>query len=136
MSAWRIFYADGNSFSSADGAPEDAPRWGVICCRYYAPGQRTTTFGSDFYTWDATDGEMQARDRMGVVEFALSLGLITCIEPGAPTVFETTAGRFDMEGLLIWLINEKRLVLAGQTVPTSQYKAIMRRALDEPGATQ
>jgi hypothetical protein len=27
---WRIYYSDGSTFSSEDGAPEDAPGWGVV----------------------------------------------------------------------------------------------------------
>lgn len=31
--AWRIYYADGSSFDSDDGAPEDAPTTGVLCIK-------------------------------------------------------------------------------------------------------
>lgn len=27
---WKIFYADGSTFSDRDGAPESAPGWGVL----------------------------------------------------------------------------------------------------------
>lgn len=27
---WRVFYADGSSFGSADGLPEASPAWGVV----------------------------------------------------------------------------------------------------------
>lgn len=131
MAQWKIFYADGATFSDADGDVSSAPRWGMICCRSYTPGKVTTTYGTDFYTWDDVDGQMQARDRMGVVELALSMGLVLSIEPGAPTIFDTPAGRFDMEGLLFWLIDVKRIVLAGQTVPASQYKTIMDQAYSD-----
>ena len=30
MLAWRIYYADGTTFDSSMGGPDDAPAWGVI----------------------------------------------------------------------------------------------------------
>ena len=31
MIDWRIYYEDGSTFDSSQGAPEDAPAFGVIC---------------------------------------------------------------------------------------------------------
>jgi hypothetical protein len=35
VDSWRIFYADGSTFSSADGSWSDAPPFGVQCVAYY-----------------------------------------------------------------------------------------------------
>ena len=46
--AWRIFYADGSSFSSADGAWADAPPFGLTCVVWYHdPPYKTLETGGD-----------------------------------------------------------------------------------------
>lgn len=35
IKAWRIYYADGSTFTSNDGAWADAPPFGVQCVVYY-----------------------------------------------------------------------------------------------------
>jgi hypothetical protein len=30
MFKWRLYYADGSTFSDTDGAPHDSPPWGVV----------------------------------------------------------------------------------------------------------
>ena len=35
VKAWRIFYADGSTYSSEDGTWADAPPFGVQCVVYY-----------------------------------------------------------------------------------------------------
>lgn len=128
MTTWRIFYDDYSTFSDEEGLLEVSPRWGVICGVTYAPDQQVTTFGMDFYTWDAVDGQFQARDRVGVVDYAMALGLVSTVTPGAPSLYETSDGMFDLEGLLFWLIDHKKLVWAGRTVPASQYHEILNSA--------
>jgi len=52
--AWRIYYADGSTFSSADGTWEDAPTRGVqVVVWYHDDGLRTITAGEDVYTYGA-----------------------------------------------------------------------------------
>lgn len=55
---WRIYYADGSTFSNEDGEPWDAPGWGaqVICCEQddgTAPpiSGNNTTMPVDCYRW-------------------------------------------------------------------------------------
>ena len=40
---WRVFYTDGSTFASTDGAWEDAPRDGVAVVVYYHPDGRLTS---------------------------------------------------------------------------------------------
>lgn len=62
MIAWRIYYADGSTFSDRDGRVEDAPGWGVIIIAQqdmtpqpYNIG-RLYRFGKDFYCWELGRG--------------------------------------------------------------------------------
>lgn len=59
IKAWRIFYADGSSFSSEDGSWAEAPPFGVQCVVYYhLPPYKTLDGGynnGDVYTWQGKD---------------------------------------------------------------------------------
>jgi len=77
MIDWRIYYGDGSTFSSEDGAAEDAPPGGVICVAWYDEDhRRRLAHGSDYYIFDA--GRWSGVDASG---FWQHLG-----EPGAKIV--------------------------------------------------
>lgn len=42
VESWTVFYADGSTFSSAQGSWADAPRFGVACVVYYHVANRRT----------------------------------------------------------------------------------------------
>lgn len=44
IKSWRIFYADGSTFSSEDGTWADAPPFGVQVVVYYHVGDRKTLY--------------------------------------------------------------------------------------------
>lgn len=53
MSEWKIFYGDGSTFSSAQGAPHEAPSELFVCAvGYDERGRRYIMHGWDFYYWD------------------------------------------------------------------------------------
>lgn len=46
IESWRIFYADGSTFSSEDGTWAEAPPFGLTCVVYYhAPPHKTLDSG-------------------------------------------------------------------------------------------
>lgn len=46
--AWRIFYADGSTFTSNDGTWAEAPPFGLSCVVYYhTPPYKTVDSGGD-----------------------------------------------------------------------------------------
>lgn len=65
---WIIFYADGTSFSSDDGAPHEAPRWGIVCIA--APSAdhgRVLWIGKDYFWWD--ENEWINGDFTGLIDY-------------------------------------------------------------------
>jgi len=59
MSKWRIFYSDGSTFSHDEGAPEDAPAFGIVCIVQPDPDRgRNIMHGWDWYYFN--DGEGRA----------------------------------------------------------------------------
>lgn len=49
---WCVYYDDGSTFSSDDGAPEDAPLDGVLGIgQVDDDGRKNRFWGQDFYFW-------------------------------------------------------------------------------------
>lgn len=49
---WRLYYDDGTTFSSEDGAPDEAPLDGVVGVgEEDDTGRRQTYWGADYYFW-------------------------------------------------------------------------------------
>ena len=64
--AWKIFYGDGSTFTSADGSPYDAPRLGVQCIVGPDPDVgRYTVSDKDAYWWVEKAGRWTGGDRTG-----------------------------------------------------------------------
>lgn len=60
VESWRIVYADGSTFTSADGTWAEAPPFGVQAVVYYHVPDRgrlrvTVDGGKDVYVWDGAD---------------------------------------------------------------------------------
>jgi hypothetical protein len=67
MIRWIIWYDDGSSFTSDDGEPHEAPRWGVqVIAAYSADHGRVLNHGKDFY-WRDGD-EWLGGDLVGLVD--------------------------------------------------------------------
>jgi hypothetical protein len=67
MTQWAIWYDDGRSFSSDDGPPENAPRWGVICIAAYSGDHgRMIWHATDYYGWI---GEWISFDAAGLLDY-------------------------------------------------------------------
>jgi len=68
MVTWIAWYSDDSSFTSEDGEPHEAPRWGVICIAAYSGAHgRMIWHGTDYYGW--RDGEWVSFDATGLVDY-------------------------------------------------------------------
>lgn len=103
---WRIYYADGSTFSSEDGGPEEAPTRGVIVIASEAANERGFTLqhggphAKDYYLWrEDADGWCLA----------------------------------DMGGLWDYLLSRNgwKVVLSGETIRTEEYLRIVGVASSE-----
>lgn len=64
---WVVWYDDGRSFTSLDGAPHDTPRWGVICIAAECGNHgRVIWHGTDYYCW--ADGWLSC-DATGLIDY-------------------------------------------------------------------
>lgn len=69
MQAWRIYYDDGSTFSSADGTPEEAPALGFICAvGWDESGDRYIMHGWDHYCWDIEAQQWWGMDLPGLFD--------------------------------------------------------------------
>jgi hypothetical protein len=79
---WRIYYADGSTFSGDDGGPDDAPPWGFICAvGYDETGARYIMHGWDHYCWDRESGQWWGMDMCGLFD-RLSRNLVFAYKQG------------------------------------------------------
>ena len=63
---WTLFYADGNTFSSEDGTPDQAPSYGLLIVAQLLNGRRELLFNQNFYFH--VGGEWFGMDEYGVRE--------------------------------------------------------------------
>jgi hypothetical protein len=64
---WVVWYSDGSSFTDQDGAPHEAPRWGVLCVSAYSGDHgRMIWHGTDYYGWV---GEWVSFDSAGLLDY-------------------------------------------------------------------
>ena len=99
---WRVYYANGNTYSNQDGAPENAPARDVqvIVMKDGDHGWRTQT-EHDYYVWDERSNWLRW---WGVDQFGLYDYLI---EPGF------------------------KKVLFGRTISSQEYNEIIKRANED-----
>lgn len=72
---WKIYYADGSTFSSEDGSIEDAPARGVQVIIQPDKGVVwATQTGQDYYIW--RDGRWWACDIFGLFDFLIEGGQV------------------------------------------------------------
>ena len=65
---WRVYYADGSTFSHKDGTPEEAPGWGVVCVvQPDAKVGRNILERWDFYYFHE-DGRWWGCDQWGLID--------------------------------------------------------------------
>ena len=70
MITYRIFYADGSTYSSADGPVEDAPGLGVVVVLIQPDeGESFVIVGHDFYCWHADQGRWWGADQAGLWDY-------------------------------------------------------------------
>jgi hypothetical protein len=66
---WKVYYGNGETFSSEDGFPEDAPCGGVICVAWYdEDNRRHLAHASDYYIY-AGEGRWMGCDAAGFWQY-------------------------------------------------------------------
>lgn len=72
---WRIYYADGSTYSDADGDPFDAPALGalVVACEDATVG-RILVYGHSFYFWYPEHERWWAGNLLGLVNYLTKPG--------------------------------------------------------------
>jgi len=72
---WKIFYADGSTFGSNEGAPVDAPGGGIIAIAQEddVVGIEISS-GNDFYVFDESIGGWGEMDVFGLTQYILRPG--------------------------------------------------------------
>lgn len=79
---WRIYYANGSTFSSWDGSPEDATPFGFICAVGYDEGGiRYIMHGWDHYCWDRSSRQWWGMDVHGLID-RLSCNVVHAYKQG------------------------------------------------------
>lgn len=73
--AWRVFYADGDTFDDGDGPPEAAPARGVIAVVSPDPRVgRIVDAGQDYYCWRDDAGTFYGMDQTGLWDYLAAPG--------------------------------------------------------------
>lgn len=66
---WRIYYADGATFDSSQGAPDDTRPTGVaVIVQRDANGSRYIVKGENYYFWGGPLDQWRGADRDAVIE--------------------------------------------------------------------
>lgn len=79
---WRIYYADGTTFDSTQGEPEQAPPLGFICAiGYDEAGRRYIMHGWDHYQWDVVTAQWWGMDMCGLFD-RLTRNLVVAYKQG------------------------------------------------------
>ncbi len=73
---WRIYYADGSTFDSSQGEPNDAPPTGVACIMQRDASGREVVKGDDYYYWGGPTDQWCGADRDAVIETLLEGGTV------------------------------------------------------------
>lgn len=68
--AWKVWYADGTTYTAADGGPAGAPARGVQAVTYPSDrvGVRVLT-GHDYYWWDDEQAAWLGGDSFGLWDY-------------------------------------------------------------------
>jgi len=68
MIEWIVWYADGTSFTSEDGEPHEAPRWGAVVVGQLSKDHgRILWSNKDYFFWE--DGEWLEADYLGLIDY-------------------------------------------------------------------
>ena len=80
---WRIYYADGSTFSSDEGEPKDSPPWGaVLVTQRDVPGMDVLS-GEPFFVHRADLDLWLKVDEVGLMDqMAHFAHVIDCVRPG------------------------------------------------------
>jgi len=77
LADWRIFYGDGSTYNSDEGAWEDAPGWNVQIILFRDPEAGWAMRHNGDFFWLADDGAVVAMDGTGMLDHVINaLGLV------------------------------------------------------------
>ena len=83
---WRIYYEDGSTFDSTQGAPHESPPWGAVVVIQNTPKELELPLqsgGLAFLYWKDLGFWRQVDDQMGLnIRLAQSAHLIECVRFG------------------------------------------------------
>lgn len=69
MTDWRIYYDNGDTFDNADGTPEDAPPFGVLCIVFACKvNGRMVMHGWDWYFYNEQEKNWWGADIHGLLD--------------------------------------------------------------------
>lgn len=131
---WRIYYANGTTFDSNDGAAQAAPSTGYVCAiGYDQDGSRYIQGQQDYYRWDAASAQFWAFfSPDGLTMWAQQAGHVLSVQPGYPTAFGMSDGStVDFIGLIYWLV-ERHHIFTGETMTKEAYQSVNTRAHEDP----
>jgi len=70
---WKIYYADGSTFDSLQGSPQDAPSIGVICLKHFTLDNKWELLAyRDYYIYDR---QWWGGDSAGFWQYMFKTGL-------------------------------------------------------------
>jgi hypothetical protein len=69
---WRIYYADGSTFDSSQGEPEDAPSIGIIAIKHFIENEWRISAFVDYYIRE--QGEWWGADAPGFWQYMFRPG--------------------------------------------------------------
>lgn len=116
---WRIYYADGTTFSSADGSWDDAPARGVIAVVRPNPQTgRSVEKGRAFYIMDPDAGEPWAVDWPGLWDYLHRVGSLQAGIPLRDVNLDALARDWGVK--------------FGRSVPNEVYQRIVIAADNDP----
>ena len=93
--SWIIHFDDETTFSSADGAPHEAPRDGVQIVQTADPAiGRMIWHSSDFYCWQ--DGEWVPRSLLGLMDYLREPGAEKTVLQGRGVAYRRFRAIYDL----------------------------------------
>lgn len=115
---WKIYYADGSTFSAADGDWQDAPARGIIAVNVLSDEVgREVQLGKDYYVWWPDASYPWSVDKTGLWDFLYEVKSPLAGKPLGNEHFDD----------LIQLG-----VKYGRSMDTPDYKEYMHEVLDDP----
>lgn len=116
---WKLYYADGSTFSSEDGSWSDAPHRGVVVLSTEdADVGREVDHGvrGEFFAWWPEATKPWGHDRVGILDYLAASGYPTCLLLSDLSLDDWRAAG----------------VKVGRSIDNGPFREILRAAMDDP----